>query len=1052
MIEIRHRTHGGGSARQDYSGVITKALVGYTRSKGGDSAVDLLLSAAGEKRSASELEDTTTWSSYEQVGSLFDGAIGVLNDSQVGIEVGKYFVDHLQGTDLGYLIKALGSPTEVMRNIDKTIAKFSTIVQTQVIEVGVAHAVIRSYTTQGIPRHPQLCNFTKSILSQIPVLFDIVPATVTESECQVTGGRYCLYSVAWEASQWSEFVEDKQSLFSMAWQEDNLEETSGELNISPEEKVQQLTEQIEVMADRLQGVYSTAAELLSSDDLDIMLRAITAQAAYAVNAPKYLLVVQTSEWTQPKIQQQGFSSEEAETLATELLTGNTNNQSGSRLIADIASSHRSYGKIAAIYPEGMEFFSSEQEALTYYANYAAIALDVITTLEEARKRDATARALLQFGSALAKIGTRQEVVQQLANTVPTVLGCQSTAVMLWKPELKALQIVARSNNLVDNQLTSVKASTQEVAVTPESETAQDDITPEDLITEQDSTHFEELVTEHRLLPLEVTNSDGCISKILRDHSNGQHNGDNGGSAETGSGKTGGGNLVIAPLVSNDNLIGAVSAHFKEDISTRLNQDADLLERLQGLADQAVTALVNAELMERTSHMAWHDALTGLPNRRLLEDRIMQALIKLERADSSLCLFFVDLDHFKQVNDTLGHQAGDDLIIEVADRLVKTLRHQDTIARVGGDEFVILLSEISDKDAIQNIAQKILDVLSAPYKIANQEVFISASIGITRAPEDSTEYEELLQQADSAMYDSKESGRNTFHFFQGQSPAHKEKIGLETDLHHALENNQIHLAYQPIIELDSNETTAVEVLLRWHHPSLGSLEAEEFINIAEQTDLIVELDNWMLKAVCAQLGLWTQQEFGTFKVSVNISSRDLNTPGFIEKLKSLLKSSKADPKRLELEITERVIINPSDPSGTNSKIDSTLNDITKLGISLAIDDFGLGNSALHRLDMIPAKTLKIDKSFIDQVSPEAVEAPLIEAIISLSKHLNLYCIVEGVEHQFQHELLKKYNCPAAQGFFYSYPLSSEDFTNFVKTGTVKTEAGKTETGKTTQPNG
>ena len=300
--------------------------------------------------------------------------------------------------------------------------------------------------------------------------------------------------------------------------------------------------------------------------------------------------------------------------------------------------------------------------------------------------------------------------------------------------------------------------------------------------------------------------------------------------------------VVAPLFAGGEFLGVIAANFEPGASAAAVHDADLHERLSGLADQAATALQNLELLEKVSHMAWHDALTGLPNRRLFEDRVEQELVRSRRVGEPVCMFFVDLDHFKTVNDTLGHAAGDDLIRQVSQRLVDTVRRQDTVARVGGDEFAILLPGLSDQLSIDELAQRSLEAMGTPFVVFGEEVETSASIGIAMAPEHGDSYDELLSRADEAMYRAKALGRNAFEMYSGSVVDSPRRHGvaidertLQADLVHALEHDEFFVLYQPYIDLRTSQVVGVEALVRWNHPTLGVLEPSSFISMAERSE-------------------------------------------------------------------------------------------------------------------------------------------------------------------------------------------------------------------------
>jgi diguanylate cyclase (GGDEF)-like protein len=444
-----------------------------------------------------------------------------------------------------------------------------------------------------------------------------------------------------------------------------------------------------------------------------------------------------------------------------------------------------------------------------------------------------------------------------------------------------------------------------------------------------------------------------------------------------------------------------------------------------VADQAATALQNLALLEKVSHMAWHDALTGLPNRRLFEDRVEQELVRSRRVGEPVCMFFVDLDHFKTVNDTLGHAAGDDLIRQVSQRLVDTVRRQDTVARVGGDEFAILLPGLSDQLSIDQLAQRSLEAMSMPFDVLGEEVETSASIGIAMAPDHGDSYDELLSRADEAMYRAKSLGRNAFQMYSGSmvdSPTGSVAIDdhtLKVDLIHALEHDEFVVLYQPYIDLRTTRVVGVEALVRWNHPTLGVLEPSSFISLAERSAIIVALDSWVLEQACRQLRTWLDNGLRPLRLSVNLASRDLSDPELFDNIDRTLTETAIDPSLLELEITERVVLDRFGPAKEN------INRLRRLGVRFTIDDFGTGNSSLSRIGSFPVSTLKVDQSFVQVLGPDGDNNALVSAIISMADRLGLACVAEGVETSLQSRMLLQRGCTTAQGYFFSPPLPAED---------------------------
>jgi len=396
------------------------------------------------------------------------------------------------------------------------------------------------------------------------------------------------------------------------------------------------------------------------------------------------------------------------------------------------------------------------------------------------------------------------------------------------------------------------------------------------------------------------------------------------------------------------------------------------------------------------------------------------------------MFFVDLDNFKTVNDTYGHASGDILIQQVADRLLETVRSQDTVARVGGDEFAILLPGLVDQASINQLAERTLDAVHTPFDIFGEEVVTSASVGIAIAPEHGDTYDDLLNRADEAMYRAKDHGRDAFEMFRHTpDPANPGRRAIDdrklhADLISALDGNQFFLLYQPYIDLRTAQVVGVEALIRWRHPTLGILEPPQFIPMAERSDLIVALDNWVLWQACRQLRAWQDHRVGPLRLSVNLASRDLSSPEFFNSVERTLNDTGIDPSLLELEITERVVIDKTGPAVEN------IDRLRRLGVRFTIDNFGSGNSSLDRIGTFPVTTLKIDQSFVQVLGPKDEENNLVTAIIAMAGKLGLSCVAEGVETLLQSRVLLERGCTTAQGRYFSPPLPAEGIEAMLRT--------------------
>lgn len=425
-------------------------------------------------------------------------------------------------------------------------------------------------------------------------------------------------------------------------------------------------------------------------------------------------------------------------------------------------------------------------------------------------------------------------------------------------------------------------------------------------------------------------------------------------------------------------------------------------------------------------LAHHDSLTGLPNRVLLDDRITQAKALSHRQGTGFALLFLDLDRFKIINDTLGHAVGDDLLRLVASRLQATLRETDTVARIGGDEFIILLANISQREDIMLLADKIMKSLARPFLLGDHELFVTASLGGCIFPDDGPDTESMMKKADIAMYHAKALGRNNFQFYNDQMDQNaSRRFVIANSLRKGLEQHQFRLYYQPKIDTTNGRIVAMEALVRWEHPELGLLSPLEFIQLAEETGLIVQLGEWVLREACRQNVLWHKEGITHLRVAVNLSGYQLQHKNLLKSIANILADTGMSPDNLEFEITESVIMQHPEYA------ENILSAITDLGIHISIDDFGTGYSSLSHLKRFSVNTLKIDKSFVRDVILNSTDAAIATAIIAMGNSLNLNVIAEGVETQEQYDFLKENNCGQVQGFLFSRPLPSDEFIAVLK---------------------
>ncbi|WP_255472786.1 bifunctional diguanylate cyclase/phosphodiesterase [Planomicrobium sp. CPCC 101079] len=452
----------------------------------------------------------------------------------------------------------------------------------------------------------------------------------------------------------------------------------------------------------------------------------------------------------------------------------------------------------------------------------------------------------------------------------------------------------------------------------------------------------------------------------------------------------------------------------------------LITFLMVLGRQLFIIIKNSELLDELKHLAYHDPLTGLANRFCFIENIKLAL--KENSNNRVALLLIDLDRFKVVNDTLGHHIGDLILVETAARLSQVLDTNSHIYRLGGDEFVVILAEASEESAAES-AKRILESFQKSFSVMAYEIDLTPSIGISLFPEHGTTQEDLLKNADAAMYLSKEKGKNEFTFYNAELNRYmKRKMEIENQLKRAIDKNQFSLVYQPKVNFQTNEIIGMEALLRWEHPEYGWVSPAEFIPIAEETGQIEAIGKWVLETACKQNKIWQNQGLDPLSVSVNVSVLQFQNGKFLKTVKTVLQESQLDAQFLELEITESIMQNMRESM-------DILTQIKELGVKISIDDFGTGYSSLHILSKLPIDTIKIDKSFIDELD-QLDQSPIIKAIIDLSLNLNLSIVAEGIETENQLEFLQKSGCMIGQGYLFSKPLKTNEFEHLIRTKGVR----------------
>lgn len=708
---------------------------------------------------------------------------------------------------------------------------------------------------------------------------------------------------------------------------------------------------------------SVAEDLARAADLPALAERILDAVDGITLMPSLLVAVRARDDGSPVVAARGLADRKARWMAEILLGGGT--PEGTNVVSKAPLGR--FGVVAAVSPDSRSASDPSTSLLEAFARHAGARVEAVVSRQLAEESRQTANALLRLAGSLAQATTEGEVSRSLARAIPELVGADHSAVLRWHPERCSLKTVAH--------------------VGPADKPPFGEFT----VTEVPTLY--EMAARPIPFVLDRTHATGYIADAM---ANWDEQLD-----------------VIVPLVAQGDFLGFLCAGYR----TRLHLDRDTaFARLQGAADLAATSFAKAQLLEEIRHQALHDELTGLPNRVLLEHQVRQALREARRHGHHLALLFVDLDRFKKVNDSLGHKFGDTLIQAAAERIAGCLRDSDIFARMGGDEFVIVLTDTQPTDGAAHVAGKILEDLRRPFEIAGRTLYVSASIGVASYPEDGSDYGALLQSADSAMYAAKGAGRNTISRHGGPAVADgRSRLSLETELHRAVETDQIRVAYQPQVAMADLKLLAVEALVRWDHPRLREMPPSEFLPLAEECGLIPRLDRVVRRKAFRQARAW-QEAVGPLVVAVNLGAASIRRPELLSEMASDIRESGVDPTRVEVELTEGMV-------GEDDLI-PVVNGLADMGLRVAIDDFGTGASVFARLRRLPLHTLKIDRSLV-QAEQAGRDSSILEAIIDMSHSLGLNVVAEGVERPAQAGLLRRAGCDAGQGFLFGRPTTPEE---------------------------
>jgi diguanylate cyclase (GGDEF)-like protein len=760
---------------------------------------------------------------------------------------------------------------------------------------------------------------------------------------------------------------DAACVFRVSW--DEVDEVTASL-----EYLEARAQNLEARLEQLQGMIT---DLASNERYEDVLQGIVGSTMEAVLAGGAVLALEPRAGFPGKVYSEGLTAGEAAEIAEALLAGGVDHRP--ILSAPVTSSRRHYG-VLAIGEHGGLFAAQAQATLDTHARLAAATLDAADALEEARHQATTAEVLLGLSTSLAEIVSLEEMATKVVRAVPDVIDCDRAALLLdhgdWHdPSSDGFELMASFgySEEVGALILGRCFSAEEFGV---------------------------------LGPL------GLVARTYND-------------IDTDTAVS-----VSAPISVAGTTIGFIVASVTAD-PDRLTITNRLADRLKGLAAQASIAINNARLVDQIRYQALHDPLTGLPNRSLILDRTEQMLARAHRSFEPVAALFIDLDGFKDVNDTLGHGVGDQLLRAVAERLSVTMRASDSIGRLGGDEFVVLVEGTTMDSGPELVADRVLEVLRSPFQLEGASggaITLTASIGIAVGTRSTAA--ELLRDADIALYEAKAFGKNCFVVFQPEMhTAVQDHHLLQMDLRDALSSNQFFLVYQPILNLRSGAVIGVEALLRWRHPARGVVQPDDFIPMLEDSGMIVDVGRWVLDEACRQGAEWKAQGYD-LSVSVNVSARQLESDRLIGDVEQTLRDSGLEPGSLTIEITETALMR------NVSEVVPRLEALKTTGVRIAIDDFGTGYSSLAYLQRFPVDTLKIDRTFIASMAESPEASALIRTLVQLGKTLGLETLAEGIEEHQQYLQLEREECDSGQGYLFARPLEAEAVVEFLSTLPVK----------------
>ena len=934
------------------STVTTRLLLRVVAARGGEGAVDRVLERAGLAGQRTLLQSLRGRVSYPEKLRLFDAAAEELGDPRIGLALGTAAMSDPAVVALRRVLRTFGTPAGLLRQVSRISTRLDT---SAVFRCESAAGGTARLSWRVLPPHSPGrvdCDYNIGMLRKAPVLFGLEPAVVEHWACQVDGAPQCEYTVTWQESH------------------PLLRRRGGGRH-----RQALLSRENAPVADaqeRLQDLQGAVTDLLSGDSLEETLDRVAERADRAVHAPGYVVDVRLPHGRR-HVRSRGLGSSVLAALGDSRLEVGCRQIGGTSVLAvPVTSATRDYGVLAVVAWPGQEDFPGDVELLTAYARHAAAAIEITAALAEAREQEETARLLLTVARSLAGRREARQIAQTIADAVPGLCGADRAAVALWDAGTQSVWIAGlsgwppdlaeRGAGFVTNAAESPELCELIAVGAP-------------MLVDRSSSPWAEAV----LRDCDVTAMGGVPIKI------------------------------------DDRLVGIVLAHWAHN-TPPVALGEGTTERMWGLAGLAGVALDNAQLLDEIRHQALHDPLTGLPNRALAASEVHTALGGPGSAPGRVALLFCDVDRLKRVNDSLGHGAGDEVLVQVALRLRAAVRDQDTVARYSGDEFVVLLPGATETGA-REVADRIHRSLSSPLQVHGQPLFVDLVIGaaVTEAAEDLAAdaarhvWEDLVERARADAH----HGRTG----TGLDEKGREHLQLETDLHGAVDRGEVVVHLQPQIDLASGRTVAVEALARWHHPGVGPVAPDVFVPIAEASGQILPIGEHVLREACGVVAGWRQEGLD-LEVAVNVSAVQLIDPGFTTLVRRVLEETGLPASRLTLEVTESQVLTAV------ATRHGHLECLRELGIGVSVDDFGTGYSSLAQLHRLPVTEMKVDRSFISDLDGDG-PFPIVAGIVGLGHGLGLRVVAEGVETVEQANALRALGCQRAQGYLFGRPAAPDE---------------------------